>query len=221
MHSTIMLLQVIYTIIRCLPLIISGVHVKFIFILLATAILSISCSKGNDGNNSLDILDPNIATEDELRKFDEEYEKATGKKAHIPVGKSICRYTGCPVFAMVDKDSQTLTLYIHGEKKEVWDVSTGTQGYGTPDFSKNPNGRIYDRYMSKTYPGGDYEGLGNMPYAVFIDGGYAIHGTGKSNWKHLGKVASHGCIRVHPDNALIFNKLVRQYKPENVWITVQ
>jgi hypothetical protein len=52
-------------------------------------------------------------------------------------------------------------------------------------------------------------------------GGFAIHGTGRGNWRKLGNKASHGCIRVHPDNALIFNRLVRENGIKNVWITVQ
>lgn len=194
---------------------------KFLIVALSVAILSSACSKKDDGDNSLDKLDPNKVTEAELKAFDKEYEAATGIRANITVGKSTCRYTQCPVFALVEKENQTLTLYVNGEVQDVWDVSTGTAGHETPNFNRNPNGRIYDRYMSKTYPGGDYEGLGNMPYAVFIEGGFAIHGTGRSNWPKLGTRASHGCIRVHPDNAQIFNLLVRKYKPENVWITVR
>jgi lipoprotein-anchoring transpeptidase ErfK/SrfK len=59
-----------------------------------------------------------------------------------------------------------------------------------------------------------------MPYAVFIEGGFAIHGTMRSNWKYLGQRASHGCVRLHPDNAFIVNRLVRQYGVENTWIQV-
>jgi len=59
-----------------------------------------------------------------------------------------------------------------------------------------------------------------MPYAVFIEGGYAIHGTTRGNWSNLGRVASHGCIRLHPDNGQIFNVLVRRNGIRNVWVTV-
>lgn len=187
---------------------------------MSVAILSTACSKKDD-DNSLDKRNPETITEEEFEKFDREYEAATGKKASLPAGRGTCRNIDCPLFALVDKETQTLTLYVDGEIKEVWDVSTGTYGHETPGFSKNPNGRIYDEYMSKTYPGGDYEGLGNMPYAVFIEGGFAIHGTGRSNWKKLGSRASHGCIRVHPDNAFTFNRLVRKYGVANTWITVQ
>lgn len=194
---------------------------KFKFAILSlTLILSAACSKSND--NSLDKLNPRDAnTEKELQEFDKEYEEATGKASHIPVGNGTCYQMQCPVFALVDKETQTLSLYVNGELVDQWKTSTGAGGYETPNFDRRPNGRIYDRYTSKTYPGGDYEGFGNMPFAVFIEGGYAIHGTGKGNWKKLGKKASHGCIRIHPDNAKIFNGLVRQYGIANTWITVQ
>jgi len=112
-------------------------------------------------------------------------------------------------------------VYINGSLQASWSVSTGMPGYGTPDFDKHPDGRIYDRYTSTKYPGGDWNGLGNMPYAVFIRGGFALHGTPRSNWSKLGRPASHGCIRMHPDNAYWFNRLVRQHGVSNVWITVQ
>jgi lipoprotein-anchoring transpeptidase ErfK/SrfK len=60
-----------------------------------------------------------------------------------------------------------------------------------------------------------------MPYAVFIRGGYAIHGTGQSNWPNLGKTASHGCIRLHPDNAFIFNRFVRAVGVAQAWVSVE
>ncbi|QLH48282.1 MAG: L,D-transpeptidase [Bacteroidota bacterium] len=36
----------------------------------------------------------------------------------------------------------------------------------------------------------------------------------------MGKKASHGCIRLHPDQAKIFFELVRKVGIENTWITV-
>ena len=46
-----------------------------------------------------------------------------------------------------------------------------------------------------------------MPYSIFFDGGYAIHGSYEIS--HLGRPASHGCIRLHPDNAAILFGLVK------------
>lgn len=193
-----------------------------IIVCLSVMVISFTTACSKDKGNSLDNLDPKKTTEKELQKLDKEYEEETGKKSHIPVGVGTCYQISCPVFALVDKSSQTMNLYVNGELNETWNISSGrSKGYETPNFDKRPNGRIYDAYASKAFPGGDFEGLGNMPYAVFIEGGYAIHGTSVGNWKRLGSKASHGCIRLHPDNAKIFNQLVRSVGIQNVWITVQ
>ena len=132
-----------------------------------------------------------------------------------------CVRKDCPIWIQIVKSQQKLFLFRDGNHTDTWLVSTGVSGRGTPNMDLNPNGRIYDRYSSTKFPGGDFEGLGNMPYAVFLKGGFAIHGTPKSNWKKLGQTASHGCIRIHPDNAYIFNRLVRNYGVKNVWVTIQ
>ena len=132
-----------------------------------------------------------------------------------------CFRQECAVWARVVKSEQKLHLYVNGQLVNSWLVSTGAPGHGTPNFDTHPNGRIYDAYSSKKFPGGDYKGLGNMPYAVFISGGFAIHGTTAGNFPKLGKPASHGCIRVHPDNGKIFNRLVREHGIKNTWITVE
>lgn len=56
---------------------------------------------------------------------------------------------------------------------------TGMKGYETPNFDRSLEKplRIYKQYTSSKYPGGDWNGLGNKPFAVFIKGGFAIHGT--------------------------------------------
>jgi hypothetical protein len=167
--------------------------------------------------------------EELLNEFDVIYEMETGESAHIDDGLSElaqtagCSRLECPVWARVNKATQTLALYLNGNPQPlaVWPVSTGLPGHGTPNFDKHPDGRIYNRYTSTKFPGGDYKGLGNMPYAVFIKGGFAIHGTPAGNWPKLGRKASHGCIRVHPDNAHYFNQLVRAEGVRNVWITVE
>lgn len=164
--------------------------------------------------------------ERQLQEFDEEYERQTGKSPFLPTSpldeylKGNCFRNSCKIWADVDKRAQRIYLYIDGALTYTWKTSTGKSGYTTPDFDRHPNGRIYDRYTSGKYPGGDYNGLGNMPYAVFISGGYAIHGTPRGNWGRLGQTASHGCIRLHPDNGQIFNILVRRNGIYNVWVTV-
>lgn len=182
-----------------------------------------------DEANFMDEFDPRMQGADQVLEFYDQYQlDETGVSADSRfdwqnllnnVGSG-CYRKSCKVFAHVKKAEQKLYLYIDGRLEAVWATSTGTPGHGTPNFDQRPDGRIYNKYTSKKYPGGDYNGLGNMPYAVFIRGGFAIHGTGRGNWAKLGRVASHGCIRIHPDNAVVFNSFVRAAGVKNTWITV-
>jgi lipoprotein-anchoring transpeptidase ErfK/SrfK len=124
------------------------------------------------------------------------------------------------VWANISKKKQLMLLHIDGELVDSFKVSTGDKKHETPTFDMRPNGPIFNKYTSKKFPGGNYNGLGNMPYVVFIKGGYAIHGTTKGNIPKLGKKASHGCVRLHPDNAKIFNEIVRAVGIENTWVTI-
>jgi hypothetical protein len=179
----------------------------------------------NFEKNFLDDLDPRVPNiEKILEHYDRQFIKATGESPFIGDGlfpPGTCYRNACPVWLEITLAQQKANLYIDGDMQSSWPISSGKRGYTTPSFDKNPNGRIYDSYTSSAYPGGDYQGLGNMPYAVFISGGYAIHGTLKSNWSQLGKPASHGCLRLHPDNAFIFNRLVRSLGVGSVWITIE
>jgi hypothetical protein len=47
-----------------------------------------------------------------------------------------------------------------------------------------------------------------MPHSIFFHKGYAIHGT--TEVARLGKVASHGCVRLHPVNAAALYTLVER-----------
>ncbi|MDO9183647.1 MAG: L,D-transpeptidase [Bacteriovorax sp.] len=177
-------------------------------------------------DNFFDELDPRSPDiEKLLREVDADYQKTTGKSPFLEVDLieqlfPTCYRNSCGIWADIDKNAQRLYLYIDGALTYTWKTSTGRAGYATPDMDRHPDGRIYDRYTSTKYPDGDYNGLGNMPYAVFIQGGYAIHGTTRGNWSKLGNPASHGCVRLHPDNGQIFNQLVRKNGIKNVWITV-
>lgn len=176
-------------------------------------------------DSALDELDPFDANIDQtLEQIDLNYEMMTGIPSHLPESFSFfsgCQRESCGLYARVEKSEQRMYLYVNGSLYGTFATSTGIPGRDTPNFDRHPDGRIYERYTSTKFPGGDYDGLGNMPYAVFITGGFAIHGTGRGNWPKLGRVASHGCIRIHPDNARLFNSLARQYGSANTWITVE
>jgi lipoprotein-anchoring transpeptidase ErfK/SrfK len=132
-----------------------------------------------------------------------------------------CRKEGCSIFAEVDKSTQVMNVYVSGELRHTFPVSTGRPGHPTPDLDLRPQGPLYVKYRSTKYPEGDYQGLGNMPYAVFLKGGYAIHGTTPGSFKKLGTRASHGCIRLHPEDAKVFYELVKSIGLENTWVTVR
>lgn len=179
-------------------------------------------------DNSADELDP-FATDIEqtLNAYDLQIQELTGQRAFVENSfaqlfkADTCYRLSCTVYAHIVKAEQKLFLYINGRLDHTWDVSTGAPGHGTPNFDRHPNGRIYDNYSSSKFPGGNYKGLGNMPYAVFIEGGFAIHGTTVGNFAKLGQPASHGCVRTHPDNGRVFNRLVRQYGIKDTWITIE
>ena len=163
----------------------------------------------------------------ELDEADSFIENLFGESPFLSLGDqwagsgSSCYRASCAVWADVRRSTQTLSLYLNGQLQDQWSVSTGMKGYSTPNFDKHPENRIYKKYSSNKFPGGDYNGLGNMPYAVFIRGGYALHGTPRGNWRRLGSVASHGCVRQNPAKAQYFNSLVRQVGIRNTWITVR
>jgi lipoprotein-anchoring transpeptidase ErfK/SrfK len=118
---------------------------------------------------------------------------------------------GVPVTARIDISDQTMHVYV-GEKLEyVFKVSTGRGGYRTPTGQWNA-AWLSPKHRSRKYNNAP------MPWAVFFTGGYAVHGT--TDIKRLGRPASHGCVRLHPDNAKTFYSLVRKSGKENTLISV-
>jgi len=193
---------------------------------LSTAFAETTPSRVTD-ESGLEEFNPFAANVEEmLEEFDAVYEAETGVSAFPAgreqgIGAAGCYQHSCAIFVDIDKASQTLRLYLNGRFADQWMVSTGTQGFRTPNYNKRFNGRIYHAYTSSKYPGGDYNGLGNMPYAMFISGGIALHGTPRGNWARLGQPASHGCIRVHPDNAAYLNQHLRRAGVQNSWVVVR
>jgi hypothetical protein len=131
-----------------------------------------------------------------------------------------CTEGECGLFVHIIKSRQIMYLYLDGELKDSFEISTGLKEYSTPELSMHPRGPIFTKYTSRKFPGGNYKGLGNMPYAVFVKGGYAIHGTTTGNFKKLGNQASHGCIRLHPNNARLFYEMVKVIGLKNTWVKV-
>jgi hypothetical protein len=118
---------------------------------------------------------------------------------------------GAHVLINVDKSSQQMTVSVDGAPRYRFTVSTGRPGLGTPSGTFHPQ-RMEPTWFSKEYYNSP------MPHSIFFHGGFAIHGSYEIN--ALGGPASHGCIRLHPDNAATLYSLVQQQGMEATTIVV-
>lgn len=102
----------------------------------------------------------------------------------------------------IDIDLTTQTMRVESSAGSYsWRVSTARAGYVTPRGSFVPTGMQLMHYSRK------YD-LSPMPYSIFFDGGFAIHGTYET--AALGRPASHGCVRLAPANAAILYQMVKE-----------
>lgn len=114
---------------------------------------------------------------------------------------------------VVNKVSQKMTVSVNGDKEYVWPVSTGARGYETPSGTFRPF-RLEKEHFSKEWDDAP------MPHSIFFTGaGHAIHGS--YHVKSLGRRASHGCIRLSPENATKLFALVQKAGLKNTRITVK
>jgi L,D-transpeptidase-like protein len=111
----------------------------------------------------------------------------------------------------VDKTAQRLTVSVDGKPLYNWPVSTARWGYNTPNGTYRPE-RLEKSWYSRKYD------MSPMPHSIFFDGGYAIHGSYEVS--HLGRPASHGCIRLSPIHAATLYALVKAHRAEtNIVVT--
>lgn len=115
------------------------------------------------------------------------------------------------LIANISLSSQTMTVSQNGIVKYRWKVSTARKGYVTPKGSWSA------KWLSKNHRSRKYDNA-PMPYAVFFNGGYAVHAT--FDLKRLGRPASHGCVRLHPDNAAQFFSMTSRHGLKNTRIVV-
>ena len=74
------------------------------------------------------------------------------------------------LIAKVSLSSQTMTVSQNGFVLYRWKVSTARKGYVTPQGSWSA------KWLSKNHRSRKYDDA-PMPYAVFFNGGYAVHAT--------------------------------------------
>lgn len=103
--------------------------------------------------------------------------------------------------ARVSIESQTMRVFRNGDLLYAWPVSTAKPGKITPTGSFTP------QFLSRDHRSSLYNNA-PMPFSIFYRGNYAIHGTDQI--KNLGRPASNGCVRLHPDNARVLFGLVRE-----------
>ncbi|MGV1015327.1 MAG: L,D-transpeptidase [Methyloceanibacter sp.] len=115
------------------------------------------------------------------------------------------------VVAKINLSTQRMSVYVNGEPRYNWPVSTARPGYRTPTGSFKPTALV--RYHRSTI----YDGS-PMPHSIFFLRGYAIHGSYEI--KSLGRPASHGCVRLHPSNAAALYALVQRYGPGKTRIQI-
>ena len=108
---------------------------------------------------------------------------------------------GAHVLIRVDKSTQQMTVSVDGTPRYHFTVSTGRPGLGTPSGTFHPE-RMELTWFSKKYYNSP------MPHSIFFHAGFAIHGSYEID--ALGGPASHGCIRLHPDNAATLYGLVER-----------
>lgn len=113
--------------------------------------------------------------------------------------------------ARVSLDSQVMHVYHHGQLLYEWPVSTARAGKVTPTGQWRP------QWLSRNHRSSRYNNA-PMPYSVFYSGHYAIHGTNEIS--RLGRPASAGCVRLHPDNARKFFEMVRTEGMEQTRVVV-
>ena len=106
------------------------------------------------------------------------------------------------ILITVDKSAQRMTVARDGQPLYSWPVSTGRSGYATPSGSYTAFRMEADHYSVEWDDA-------PMPHSIFFTKiGHAIHGS--YDTKNLGRPASHGCVRISPDNAATLFALVER-----------
>jgi hypothetical protein len=103
---------------------------------------------------------------------------------------------------LIDIDLSAQSMHVAGSGGTYdWPISSARDGYVTPDGTFSVQSMQTIHYSKKYYHS-------PMPHSIFFDGGFAIHGTYETAW--LGRPASHGCVRISPQNAATLFEMVKE-----------
>jgi hypothetical protein len=112
----------------------------------------------------------------------------------------------------VDKAAQRMSVAVDGVPRYSWPVSTGRGQYATP-AGKFTAFRMEEDHFSKEWDDAP------MPHSIFFTTeGHAIHGS--FDVKRLGTPASHGCVRLAPENAARLFALVKEEGLPNTKVVI-
>src|SRR5262245_51728358 len=116
------------------------------------------------------------------------------------------------ILVMIDKSTQEMKVFVDNVERYTWKVSTGLPGFETPSGTYRARS-LHRIWYSKQWDDAP------MPHAIFFtQKGHAIHGTGET--KKLGRLASHGCVRLAPENARTLFALIKEMGLENTQIVL-
>ena len=120
--------------------------------------------------------------------------------------------TRANILIEIDKTKQQMTVTVDGDPRYLWPVSTGKESYDTPGGEFQPF-RMERHHFSREWDDAP------MPYSIFFtQEGHAIHGSYEV--RRLGTPASHGCVRLSPDNAAMLFDLVKQQGVKNARVVL-
>jgi hypothetical protein len=117
------------------------------------------------------------------------------------LGFTACSVVDAEARVNISIDLGSQTMHVSSASGDyVWPVSTARSGYVTPRGHYHATG-LQRMHYSRKYD------MSPMPHSIFFRGGYAIHGTYET--AHLGRPASHGCVRLSPGNAARLYEMVK------------
>ncbi len=114
----------------------------------------------------------------------------------------VCLLSPAQAKVMIDIDLSAQSMHVESSSGSYdWPISSARDGYMTPNGTFSVQSLQTIHYSKKYYHS-------PMPHSIFFDGGFAIHGTYETAW--LGQPASHGCVRISPENAATLFEMVKQ-----------
>jgi lipoprotein-anchoring transpeptidase ErfK/SrfK len=142
------------------------------------------------------------------------YPKNPKSIAEVNASGVVNVYKEFPIVIVVNKSprgmfAQRAQLWQNGVRKAEFNVSTGRERWENPPsgekyFSATPAGWFSPQHLERTYFSQTWKV--NMDFAVFFNGGVALHATEPEHYAELGHRGSGGCVRMARGRAeSIFN----------------